>query len=323
MNVSNYLADLRKRDIQVWSEGEELRCRAGPGVVTPDLRGQLLQHKREIIAFLRAAQAVASQQSAIVPLQKNGDKAPIFAVPGHNGDVFCYLALSRSLGSGQPFFGMQPPGLDGRSVPLTSVKELARCYGDQIQAFRPNGRLIIAGFCAGGTVAFELARHLHAEGRSVALLALFGSPFPTFFRPLPQLQYRVVRKVETWRRHARTLVAMKPWRDRLQYVQAHLGKTPAAESPATDPVLALRARMEQITVAAVRAYTPEYFPGRVQLFMPCKAWAKTAFSGERWASVASIAETAFGPDGCTADDMLLAPYAPVFANYFQRSFARH
>ena len=110
-------------------------------------------------------QAVAHQQRAIVPLQPmirtEGTRTPIFAVPGHNGDVFCYRALARALGEDQPFYGLQPPGLDGESEPLTRIEDLAAYFAAQIRAFLPQGRcVVIAGFCAGGTVAFELAMPL-------------------------------------------------------------------------------------------------------------------------------------------------------------------
>ena len=63
-----------------------------------------------LIEFLREAQGLAAQQRAIVPLEAVGTRTPIFAVAGHNGDVFAYRALAQHLGPDQPFFGLQPPG---------------------------------------------------------------------------------------------------------------------------------------------------------------------------------------------------------------------
>jgi hypothetical protein len=77
------------------------------------------------------------------------------------------------------------------------------------------------------------------------------------------------------------------------------------------------------TVSAVRAYEPRPFPGRMHHFLPCQAWARRSHvEAERWRSVAALVETYSGPDGCTEDDMLLGPYAPVFAEHFRRSCAR-
>ncbi len=60
--------------------------------------------------------------SARLPLEAAGTRTPIFAVGGHNGDVFTYRALALHLGPDQPFFGLQPPGLEEGSQPLTRSK---------------------------------------------------------------------------------------------------------------------------------------------------------------------------------------------------------
>ncbi|MBU6399473.1 MAG: thioesterase, partial [Verrucomicrobia bacterium] len=86
----DFLARLRDRDIQVWAEGDRLRCSAPAGQLTAELREELQQRKDEILQFLRSAEALAHQQRAIVPLQAHGTRPPVFGVAGHNGDVFCF-----------------------------------------------------------------------------------------------------------------------------------------------------------------------------------------------------------------------------------------
>jgi len=99
--VPTLLQELRSRDIRVWAEGDQLRCTAPTGVLTPELREQLRERKTDIVEFLRSAESLAQQQRGIVPLQPRGTRAPVFGVPGHNGDVFCYsswVTISRSSG---------------------------------------------------------------------------------------------------------------------------------------------------------------------------------------------------------------------------------
>ena len=158
MTAAELLAELRKLDVSVALDGDRLRLDAPAGVLTDEHKRDLAQRKPEVVAFLREAQRLAVQQRAIVPLQVTGTRAPIFAVAGHNGDVFAYRALVQHLAPDQPFFGLQPAGLEEGSVPLTSVEDMARYFAAQIRAFRPTGPMSIAGYCAGGTVAFELAR---------------------------------------------------------------------------------------------------------------------------------------------------------------------
>lgn len=317
MSVAAFLSQLRRRDIRVWADGSNLRCNAPAGALTDELREELRRHKSDIVRFLQIAETVTAQQSAIVPLQTNGKRPPIFGLGGHSGDVFCYRPLARALGEERPFFGLQPPGLDGRSEPLTRMEDLAAYFAKEIRAFRPHGPWIIAGFCSGGTLAFELAQQLLAADRSAGFLAFFGAPYPSFFRPLRLLRHRLEYRARNWRLRARLLAAQSN-RERLDYVVWRLRRRP--ENAAPDPVTLMRAKVEQATLAALRAYEPRPFPGRLYHFLPCEAWAQHV-RAERWRSVAAVDET-FGPGGCDGDNMLHAQYAPVFAEHFRASCVR-
>src|SRR5216110_2876751 len=132
MSVATLLAELRSRDMEIWADGDQLRCNAPAGALTPEVREHLRLRKHDILEFLRSAEALARQQRAIVPLQPHGTRAPIFGVPGHSGDVFCYRLLAQHLGDDQPLFGLQPPGVDGQSEPLTRVEDLGGEVGSQI-----------------------------------------------------------------------------------------------------------------------------------------------------------------------------------------------
>ena len=208
MTVARFLAELRNRDVAVWSDGDELRCNAPAGVLTAGLRDQLRERKAEIVRFLRAAEIAAHQPRAVVPLQSHGERIPIYAIGGHNGDVFCYRALAQCLGSDQPFFGLRPPGLDDECDPLTSVAEMASYFAGQITRFQTNGPLILAGYCAGGAIAFELALALAGQGRRVEFVALFAGRYPTWFRSLSQLRHRVVQYTDRLGAHREALAGL-------------------------------------------------------------------------------------------------------------------
>lgn len=319
MKASALLAELRARDIRVWADGDRLRCNAPAGALTPELRDQLQECKNDILEFLHSAEALARQQRAIVPLQPHGERAPVFAVGGHNGDVFCYRVLAKYLGDDQPFYGLQPPGQDGHSEPLARVENLAAYFAEQIRAFHPDGPCIIAGYCAGGTIAFELARQLLQRGAAVSFLVLFGSPYSTWFRRLPQLRQRLARKVESAVRHARAL-ASRSWDERRLYIAEELRRRKAgrevARAPEVDPIVIMREKIEKITLAAVRNYTPVFFAGRVAIFLPNREWVRGGASPLRWRTVAQRAEEYSGPDACQPDSMLLEPFAPAFAEFF-------
>lgn len=320
MNILDFLLLLRDRDIQVWADGDRLRCNAPAGALTPELRQELGQRKDEILKFIRSAETLAQQQRAVVPLQPHGTTAPIFAVAGHNGDVFCFRALAQYLGVNQPFYGLQPPGLDGNSQPLERVEKLAAYFVAQIRSARPQGPYIIAGYCAGGGIALELARQLLQTGADVRLLALFGSPFPTWYRFLPQSRERLVQLADRAVRHSRALLTL-PSAKRREYVAERLrGRRhrQTADSGTDDPVLAWREKVGRATLAAIRRYQPAAFSGRLCLFWPSQKSRGAHKALSRWQALAPDSRTFFGPDGCDGAVMLREPHAAAFAELFKQ-----
>ena len=316
MSASALLSELRRRDIQLRVVGRELRCSAPAGALTPELRAELARHKQDVLDLLSSAQAASQQAPALVPLQRGGDRVAVYGVPGHNGDVFCYRALARALGAEQPFFGLQPPGLDGERAPFTRVEDLAGYFAAQIRASGEQGPCIVAGFCAGGTVAFELARQLARGGTEVRFLALFGCPYPVYFTRAARLWNGLARQLERLERHGRAL-ATQSWAERRRYLAKELAERRArlddGRARAADSVLAHRARVERATVAAVRRYRPRAFAGSIKLFLPGVGWQRSGVAALRWCSVAAHAETYFGPDSADGANMLLEGHAAAFA----------
>lgn len=319
MSPQAFLADLRRRQIQVWADGDRLHCSAPTGMLTPELREQIQKRKSEILAFLAHAKALAQQQRAIVPLQPRGSRTPIYAVPGHNGDVFAYRTLARLLGEDQPLFGLEPPGLDDHSEPLVRVEALAHYFATQIRHFQPEGPCIIAGYCAGGSVAFELARQLQNSGATISFLALFACPFPTFYNAGGQLTHQLKQQVARLSKHVRALTTLSSQKRRVyiaERLRSRKARRDAHDTAALDPVLAVRTKVGRATITAVRHYTPRSFAGRVGLFLPHREWLRSGAVPLRWRSLSGRSEEFFGPDDCNPDLLLLEPDAPAIARLF-------
>jgi thioesterase domain-containing protein len=323
VTAADLLAELRKLDVHVVLDGDRLRLNAPAGVLTDEHKRDLAQRKSEVIAFLREAQQLAAQQRAIVPLQAAGTQTPIFAVGGHNGDVFAYRALAHHLGPDQPLFGLQPPGLEEGSEPLTRVEDMARYFAEQIRAFRPVGPVSIAGYCAGGAIAFELARELTNAGACVTNLILFGAPYCKSYRrvqwTMARARYFTSRSV-THARVLRTLPAAERGRYLTERVRVLL---PLDADEASDPVLIRRGAVEEATMAAVRAYSPEPSGSHIDFMIPCESWKRSWAHPLRWSRLAASTTVFVGPDDCTGDTMLKPQCAATFAAFVAQAQQHH
>ncbi|MGH8161056.1 MAG: thioesterase domain-containing protein [Gammaproteobacteria bacterium] len=323
MNIVELLEELRRCDAYIKLDGNRLRLNAPTGALTEDYLRQLQERKTEIVTFLRSAQQLAGQQQAIVPLQPNGTRVPIFAVGGHNGDVFCYRALVRHLDSDQPFYGLQPSGLEIGTKAYTNVEDLAGYFADQVRVFYPNGPMTIAGFCAGGTVAFELARQLSESGRDVTRLILFGAPYCAAYRFLPEFLSGCGDFMRRAVFHSRALIGVPVtgWRRYLVgRIEARRG---AARDATHDPIMRRRTAVEKATMAAVRQYRPRAFNGHVDIMLPCESWKRSWDVPLRWSRHAVTSAEFVGPDGCTGDTMLLSEHSARFASFVKAARERH
>jgi thioesterase domain-containing protein/acyl carrier protein len=129
----------------------------------------------EELAIVLRRETPSASGSPLVAIQPAGSRPPFFCMHGAGGNVLIYRDLSRRLGNDQPFYGLQSRGLDGHSQPLSRVEDMAALYVGEIRKVQGHGPYYLGGYCGGGTIAFEVAQQLCAEGERVALLALFDT----------------------------------------------------------------------------------------------------------------------------------------------------
>jgi amino acid adenylation domain-containing protein len=151
-----------------------------------------------------------NQWSPLVPIQAEGSRTPLICVHAMGGNVLNYLQLARGLGKDQPVYGLQALGLDGITRPLRSIEEMASLYRAEIRRKFPQGPYFLCGGSMGGTIAYEVAQQLIADGAEVGLLGLFDTYGPNnrFFEiergsSLQRIQYR-------WRDRWVRAMALKP-----------------------------------------------------------------------------------------------------------------
>ncbi|MEG5142650.1 amino acid adenylation domain-containing protein [Microcoleus sp. AT8-B6] len=80
VELVEFLSYLRSLDINIFVEGEILRCNAPEGIITQELRAEISQKKAEIISFLKAANRTSSfTPTPIVPVGRDGNLPLSFA----------------------------------------------------------------------------------------------------------------------------------------------------------------------------------------------------------------------------------------------------
>jgi amino acid adenylation domain-containing protein len=142
----------------------------------------------EHIAQLIRSSESALRSSPLIALRSGGSRPPFYCVHPGGGSVLGYLDLARCLGSDQPFYGLQSPGLEGEGEVYTCIEDMAARYIQEICALQPEGPYFFGGWSLGGVVAFEMARQFKGLGKQVALLALIDSYAPANDHDLSRLE---------------------------------------------------------------------------------------------------------------------------------------
>jgi thioesterase domain-containing protein len=113
----------------------------------------------------------------LLPVQTDGRRTPLFMIHGLHGQIYIAGYL-RGRVEDRPIWGIRAAAQDPDRDRPRSVKTLAEDYIAAIRSVRPSGPYVLAGYCAGTFIAWEMARRLRAIGESVPLvLAIDPPPF--------------------------------------------------------------------------------------------------------------------------------------------------
>lgn len=222
--------------------------------------------------------------SSLVPLQTLGTRPPFFCMHAVGGNVLEYYDLGRHLGADQPFYAFQSRGLDGTETPHTRIEDMAAHYVKELRDLQPVGPYFIGGYSLGGTIAFEMARQLKAQGQEIGLLALLDS-YPVGYGKMSRRgeasMNRARRFVKRVKAHASNIRSLS-FRARIDYlidksqylpveVKSLIWRTVyrSYRSLGQDVPSVLR-DVEEFNWMAAHEYVPHFYDGRITLF-----WAST------------------------------------------------
>ncbi len=241
----------------------------------------------------------ASHWSPLVAIQPLGSRPPFFCIHGAGGNVLIYRDLSRHLGPDQPFYGLQSLGLDGTSPPLTTIEEMAALYVAEIRRVSPHGPYYLGGYCMGGTVAFEVAQQLSAQGERVELLALFDTMDWSKIPPV-SIWARIYQWSQRLTFHFANFLCLdlagmvKFFREKLEilgdrlplWMGMLLGRLDPQRLRRTMPESRALGRLWQLNDRACVAYVPRPYPGRITDFRPRKQYRRYNKPEAKWERLA-------------------------------------
>jgi len=203
--------------------------------------------------------------AVLATIQRDGHLPPLFCIHGGDGGIIFYHNLAAYLPHDRPFVAIEAPALRATDeIRVDRVEDTAREYLALIRKRQTRGPYYLGGYSFGGTVAYEMARLLHAEGEEMAFLALFDTLNPAATFPKFTLAGRVQR---FWHRHADISLGR-----RAHKLAAHgLARTrqrlfATAGNTGEDPSDPRSRQLGEAHLTALRAYRPQRYPGKLTLF---------------------------------------------------------
>ncbi|MBV8311316.1 MAG: HAD-IIIC family phosphatase, partial [Planctomycetaceae bacterium] len=112
---------------------------------------------------------------SLVPIRMGGSKPAIFLVHDGDGETMLYRNLALRLDSDHPVYGLQPYGHRKHPMLHTRIGDMATYHIERIRRVQPQGPYFLGGMCAGGVIAYEIARQLQSLGEIVGMVALIDA----------------------------------------------------------------------------------------------------------------------------------------------------
>jgi amino acid adenylation domain-containing protein len=257
--------------------------------------------------------------TCLVPIQTHGDKPPLFCIHAVGGGIFFYRDLAKHLDRDRPIYGLQARGIEG-GEPLTSIKEMATLYLQEIRTVQPEGPYFLAGYSFGAMVALEMAQQLWERGQQVGFLGLIEHQAPGYRKRVGSVK-KMFRHLNNFLRLGPVYLQQKR-AEKQRGEQGRLKQLKEIETLQTyldrSDLLPYEMRIVNVKEACQKAYFAyelKAYPGKVTLFLAenepkSPGWDYDPQMG--WGNFASG-----GVEVCTVvgthDSIIREPYIGVLA----------
>ncbi|MCP5102232.1 MAG: amino acid adenylation domain-containing protein [bacterium] len=109
----------------------------------------------------------------MIKLNHGGNGKNLFIIHPKHGMIYQYKELARLLEDRYNIFGIQAAGLVSDTPLPQTMEEMFLDYKAQIKAVQSEGPYLIAGYCLGAVLAYEIAREFEDEGSEIEQLIIF------------------------------------------------------------------------------------------------------------------------------------------------------
>lgn len=138
------------------------------------------------------------KEKTLVELKAGGD-CSLYLVHEGNGEILLYTHVARRFPANFSVFGVQPRVLPNVPLAHDSIESMADYYVNAIVRRNTVGPIFLGGLCAGGVLAFEMARQLQTMGHKIGHVFLLDSASPdALLRAGSASQQRLDRMRVNW-----------------------------------------------------------------------------------------------------------------------------
>ncbi|MFR9722199.1 SDR family NAD(P)-dependent oxidoreductase [Streptomyces sp. MS19] len=143
--------------------------------------------------------ADVADEDIAVPVRPGHNGGPtLFLMHPSGGDIVCYAELARLLDPRVEVVALTDPELAG-GTGAEDIDGMVRRFLAVVRRRQPHGPYLLGGWSMGGDLAHEMARLLHQEGETTALLALLDSNDPVHITPIDRPDANETELEVAWR----------------------------------------------------------------------------------------------------------------------------
>ena len=209
----------------------------------------------EMAQFISDSRWSTDRVNEVLPIQSNGSGIPLVLVfPG----MECQ-SLVRRMGPDRRILGIRSTCIDSLPAPHTIEQIASECIV-RLRRHLPQGPYALAGWCAAGVVAMEMARRLQEGGEQVAFVALFDAR-DVFLPPMNPARRVLVRICRFTQRI--TFFASRVRRGGIHLLWQRAAIWTVQVREAARKLQGLPAGQSDVLIQALRRYQPKPWPGRM------------------------------------------------------------